>query len=150
MHRRAKDFHIGDYVMVCICPERFPKNTLKNLHALKYLEESSCPTNWPIPPLPANLNPILIYLTCLVICILVLFSMWKLSHLTKALLNLLFCLLALLQVILCLRSLLCHYQWMRSKLYLLTSSLLMAVSNVSLLNGRVTQILILLDLPSPN
>ena len=33
MHRRSKEFNVGDYVMVCIRPERIPKTFSKNLYA---------------------------------------------------------------------------------------------------------------------
>ncbi|CAL2237284.1 unnamed protein product [Prunus armeniaca] len=32
-HRRAQDFQEGDYVMVRVCPKRFPKHSFKKLHA---------------------------------------------------------------------------------------------------------------------
>ena len=33
MHRRSKEFNVGDYVMVCIRPERIPKTFSKKLYA---------------------------------------------------------------------------------------------------------------------
>ncbi|KAF2304621.1 hypothetical protein GH714_035811 [Hevea brasiliensis] len=33
VHRRNKEFNVCDNAMVCICPKRFPKNSLKKLHA---------------------------------------------------------------------------------------------------------------------
>ena len=33
LHRRLKTFSVGDYVMVCMRPERFPPGTVKKLHA---------------------------------------------------------------------------------------------------------------------
>ena len=33
MHRRSKEFNVGDYVMVRILPERIPKTCLKKLYA---------------------------------------------------------------------------------------------------------------------
>ncbi|BBH03402.1 hypothetical protein Prudu_014267 [Prunus dulcis] len=32
-HRRSQNFQEGDYVMVRVCPERFPKHSFKKLHA---------------------------------------------------------------------------------------------------------------------
>ena len=32
MHRRSKEFNVGDYVMVCIRPERIPKTFSKKLY----------------------------------------------------------------------------------------------------------------------
>ena len=33
MHRRSKEFHVGEYVMVRIRPERIPKTFSKKLYA---------------------------------------------------------------------------------------------------------------------
>ena len=33
VHRMAQEFNKGDYIMVCIHPERFPKHSFKKLHA---------------------------------------------------------------------------------------------------------------------
>ena len=33
VHCRSKEFNVGDYVMVCICPERIPKTFSKKLFA---------------------------------------------------------------------------------------------------------------------
>ena len=33
VHRRYKEFSVGEYVMVCILPERIPKTFSKKLHA---------------------------------------------------------------------------------------------------------------------
>ena len=33
MHRRSKEFNVGDYVMVLICPERIPRTFSKKTYA---------------------------------------------------------------------------------------------------------------------
>ena len=33
VHRRSKEFNVGEYVMACICPERIPKTFSKKLYA---------------------------------------------------------------------------------------------------------------------
>ena len=33
VHRRSKEFNVGDYVMVCICPEKISKTFSKKLYA---------------------------------------------------------------------------------------------------------------------
>ena len=33
LHKKAHEFNVADYVMVWICPERYPSDTVKKLHA---------------------------------------------------------------------------------------------------------------------
>ena len=32
-HRKHREFNEGDYFMVCICPNHYPKHDIKKLHA---------------------------------------------------------------------------------------------------------------------
>ena len=67
VHHRSKEFNVGEYVMVHICPERIPKTFSKNLYARAMGPYS----------IFRKLDIMYIFLICLMTWILALFSMQR-------------------------------------------------------------------------